>query len=462
MLPRRSGAAAGARALRQAALAVGAALLLAAAGADGFAIVGYAPDYRFGVLDWPSVVKRTTHLVLFSVEPTGEGEFKGSEQFARIMQAGSPLHSALEAAAAHGQNVPKVLLSVGGAGRSSNFEQLAKEQKSRKRMAKELAKLVLTVPMLAGIDLDWEVPKGAEQYRDLGKLATDIRGAFKKLQKEEAWGQREAPLLTMTYHPLLGGVQAFAGLQSKSGTRFVDLFDMCHGMAYSKYDEKRRHSSFQIAEATLQEWHSAGLPLSRLTLGLPFFGVGKATGEGVPYADLVAKESRLLKTPGEDENGDGSIYFNGPSMLAKKVAMAARENIAGVMIWELGHDHRDRNGEGVLLQAVWGAARRAGKVPGGGGGLDGWISWLTDGYTFAYDDLAILCIASVIGAWLTFQVMFGPEVPHRAWQKDRLERLPPKPRPRPQAPQREEQEAEEVEPGDANGDDAAEEPPAEE
>ncbi|CAK8999484.1 unnamed protein product [Durusdinium trenchii] len=37
------------------------------------AVVGYVPDYRFNSIDWRKAVARTTHLILFSVEPKVDG-----------------------------------------------------------------------------------------------------------------------------------------------------------------------------------------------------------------------------------------------------------------------------------------------------------------------------------------------------------------------------------------------------
>jgi len=145
-------------------------------------------------------------------------------------------------------------------------------------------------------------------------------------------------------------------VRSASGdTSFIDLFDMCHGMTYTMMDGVGRHSNEKVDRDTVQAWARAGLPLTKLTLGLPFFGV-KSGADARSYAELVAREPQLLSDPTLDNTQDGFFLVNGHT-LSEKVRFAEREGLAGVMIWELGQDVLEDRGS--LLWHVWDAAMRA-------------------------------------------------------------------------------------------------------
>ncbi|CAJ1391879.1 unnamed protein product [Effrenium voratum] len=94
--------------------------------ASGFAVVGYVPDYRWPGLDWHKAVDLTTHLVLFSLEPTLEG-LQNTDGLRSLLKSGP---KAMEAA----KSPPKLLVSVGGAGRSKDFAAVAASKKHRKRV----------------------------------------------------------------------------------------------------------------------------------------------------------------------------------------------------------------------------------------------------------------------------------------------------------------------------------------
>merc|ERR1712137_1035304 len=124
------------------------------------------------------------------------------------------------------------------------------------------------LPFLSGVDLDWEAPTTVQQWRDLGKLTKEIRAAL-----EEAGHQNV--IMTMAFRPGTGAVAAFSSLQSKkeTGKAFIDLFDFIHAMAYTHFDNDRKHSTMQLDNAAREEWVAGSLPMHRLTLGIPFFGV---------------------------------------------------------------------------------------------------------------------------------------------------------------------------------------------
>jgi len=413
-------------------VASGLACLVASVGAahDGsqgrqapFAVVGYVPEYRFNSVEWAGIVSSTTHIVLFSMEPGPEGELMASDLLRDILRPASGLRAALDQA---GQNAPKVLIAVGGAGRSKNFPEVAASSKARKKFVKQIARLIEANPFLAGVDLDWEAPQSQQQWKELGIIARELRTKF---------ADKPDFVLSCTYHPRSGAVQAFAGLRGKkSDTAFVDFFNMFHAMAYSQYDRERRHSSPQIDRAALGEWAQAGLPPEKLSLGLPFFGVVRKTGEAKTYEQILAEEPSLASRPGVDESTSG-VYFVNARSVTEKVQFAHEHGLAGVMIWELGQDRAVSSGQS-LLQPLW-AAAKSGKV------LE--KTWheelLTRMHAFGENELIGMATAT-IGAYLLVKV-FTFEYPR--------ERFAPKPRQKEQLSQAEKAKADEGEKAKAEG-----------
>lgn len=368
------------------------------------AVFGYIPEYRFSGLDWHGVVRSTSHLVLFSAQPTAEGDLDGLDRLSVALRVGSALRTALDQ---QGEAAPKVLVAIGGAGRSQHFAAAAGSSKTRKRLAKVLAKFFAKFPFLSGVDLDWETPQSSHQWRDLGRLAKEIRSTLSEVK---------GLLITTTYHPRSGAVNAFSGLKGKkSETSFVDLFDFCHAMAYSLYDNERRHSSPKLDGQAIEEWMMAGLPMPRLTLGLPFFGVSRRTGEAKTYSQILDQEPSLTDRPGTDESKDGDYFINARSM-AQKVRVAAENGLGGVMVWELGQDKAVSSGSS-LLEHVWAAAKHGLEPP------DSWKEALLTRIHNFNEDHVIGTLASILGGYFMIKALTGERA------RDKLQ-PPPRPQPK--------------------------------
>mmetsp|Transcript_4141 Transcript_4141/g.11745 ORF Transcript_4141/g.11745 Transcript_4141/m.11745 type:complete len:431 (-) Transcript_4141:36-1328(-) len=323
-------------------------------GVQGFDIVGYVPAYRFNDLNWEGVMGLTTHIVLHALVPGQDGELSGISQIVANFQPNSRFRTALRKAKPAS---PKVLVSVGGpAVGSQHFARAAGKPASRKRIVQQLAKLVEEHPLIAGVDLDWEAPQSRAEWRDFGKLAHAVREGVTKRWKP-AEGRADAPLVTMCYHPSTGAVANFSTMRGKSDIGFLDLFDVSHALAYTRFDSEHRHSTKEMDRAAVMEWIGAGLKPDRLSLGIPFFGISQKTGEPSSYDDLISREPSLLRRPDVDQAQD-DIYFVNADSIRKKVRMARYEGLSGVMIWEVGQDRishgaqAPRSGDGSLLGHV--------------------------------------------------------------------------------------------------------------
>ena len=94
------------------------------------------------------------------------------------------------------------------------------------------------------------------------------------------------------------------------------------------------HSPFWWAEQCLQYWNEQGLPGSRQTLGVPFYGYdfGVSPVQGLDFREIVAMDTAYAQL-----DQVGQLYYNGiPTIVAK--TRLAQEQTSGIMIWELGED----------------------------------------------------------------------------------------------------------------------------
>ncbi|KAH3745856.1 glycoside hydrolase [Pelomyxa schiedti] len=114
---------------------------------------------------------------------------------------------------------------------------------------------------------------------------------------------------------------------------------MIHYMAYDnmclfpKSSPPCMHSTLDFAKSLVAFITSSSEIPHKIHLGLPFYGRNVYTGEPTSYTDMLATK-RLPK--GTDLISD--VYLNGPETIKKKTQLALDNNLAGVMIWELGQD----------------------------------------------------------------------------------------------------------------------------
>jgi GH18 family chitinase len=103
------------------------------------------------------------------------------------------------------------------------------------------------------------------------------------------------------------------------------------------------HSSVALAQAALAGGAASGLPVGKLTLGLPFYGRHSATGDWTTYEDIVQQHAPLAAssdTVPASQPGSAIIHFNGVDTIMRKTRLALAAGWGGVMVWEAGQDCR--------------------------------------------------------------------------------------------------------------------------
>lgn len=275
-----------------------------------FRVVGYLPEYRAADFD-PAAAGLLTDIVLFSARPTAAGEID------RTRLARLPWEKLRAARAAH---KVRLILCVGGWGRSDAFAAVAAAADKRQRFAAAAVKACLA-EKLDGLDLDWEHPRGKAEEDAYGQLLADVKEAFKP-------------------HGLLLSV-TIAGWQRVPAEAYRAV-DTVQVMAY---DHRGRHSTFDAAVADVQKVMAGGAPAGKVVLGLPFYGRGvKEHNKALTYRDIVARHR-----PAADVDEVDGVYFNGPETIRKKVGYAREKGLGGVMVWEIG---QDAEGKESLLRVI--------------------------------------------------------------------------------------------------------------
>jgi GH18 family chitinase len=272
-------------------------------------IAGYLPDYRFSAFD-PVMAQGLTDLIVFSAELNEDGTADTS----RLSNCPWPALQKLRK-----ESKTRLWIAIGGWDRSGHFAAVASSAEKRRRCVDSISKIVSELD-LAGVDLDWEHPKDAKEEKAYGTLLRDLRAAL------EPKGRK----LSVT----------IAGWQ-KLNQEAIDSVDYVQIMAY---DQGGRHSTFEGSVKDVETQLKSGVPASKITLGVPFYGRNINSRDAMTYGEIV---SRFDPAPKVDESG--GIYFNGTATLRKKVNYAHDHGLSGIMIWEIG---QDASGQKSLLKSI--------------------------------------------------------------------------------------------------------------
>ena len=287
-------------------------------------IVGYVPEYRTGI-DWNFYSQYVTDLILFSVEPLPDGDLK---PYFPIDDEGpdSTLITAHRArnATIGSSHLPldmqstgiRLLLCVGGAGRSSNFPVVTSTKLKRLHFINNLIDTI-KLRNLQGIDFDWEVPSNR-----------------KELQQYQLLIQEAVPLFHSHHLIVTATLHAWQDL----GQETYVAIDRIHLMSYD--GRGTTHSSYETAIMDIENLQKKGCPLSTIVLGVPFYGRGITNPNHVlTYNDLVEKVGADLD-PTKDILGTGknSIGFNNILTIQKKMKYCINKGLSGIFAWEIGQD----------------------------------------------------------------------------------------------------------------------------
>ena len=283
--------------------------------APRYAVCGYLPNYRIRGFD-TALLRYATDVIYFSLEPKDDGTLVTGPFVAEHLKA------LAEWRTRHGF---RLLVSVGGWGRSRGFAAMSTDDARRGKFVKTMTDFCVT-HSFDGVDYDWEFPRTAQEKKGYIDLIRDTKQAFSPRGKM---------------------VTVALGHQQNLGIEAYGLLDRVHIMSY---DHPGKHSTLEHAKSDAARFMRFGVPKRKLLLGVPFYARNiKKPNDSRSYGDLA--EGHDLE-PGSNRAGD--YYFNSIDTVKKKAAHAQELGLGGIMVWEIGQDAR---GGKSLLRALCEARR---------------------------------------------------------------------------------------------------------
>lgn len=297
-------------------------ILIASSSSIAFRIVGYLPEWEDDY-DLVALVGKVTDLNFFSqeIDPLDGSLVMNPSRLPQKYKI-----DALKEEMKRTEKHTNLLVTIGGWERSiGGFQAIIDESKKRENFVASLLN-ALDEYGLDGVDLDWEYPATESQWKGLGEVTRMIKAANPNVIVTMA--------IISTY-----GHNAF--IQRYGIEKNVDLFNV---MAY---DQPGQHSTYEFADQLIRAWSFYNLPMKKLTLGLPFYGKDIYTSSARTYSQIV--NAYGLTDPSIDQVDN--VYFNGIDTIRLKMDLVKRNEMAGVMIWEIGQDV-DYSNPMSLLNAV--------------------------------------------------------------------------------------------------------------
>ncbi len=282
----------------------------------------------------------------------------------------------------------KILVSVGGWVWSGNFSDVALTMESRLKFANSAADFVKQY-QLDGIDIDWEYPNqvGAgnthreEDVHNFTLLMKSTREALNRLEQQEQQGHYLLTIATgadSTYvtNTELGEVSKHLDFLNIMTYDFYNGLHNVTGHHANLYPSSLNKSRVSDVLNSVK-WHEeAGVPLQKITLGIPFYGrkwegVQQLENNGlyqnaqsvgqIIYYRIIAKDclnstaySRYWDESAKAPylwNGNSSIFisYEDAESIKFKIDYLKKKGLSGIMFWEYSDDY-----EGQLLDAIHG------------------------------------------------------------------------------------------------------------
>ena len=287
---------------------------------NNMTVAAYLPEWRYEGANWVDISATTTQLILFSLEVTPIGRLAAFDRLPRK----ELMLQAREATKAAGT---KLLVCIGGNGRSAGFTGAVANKERRQKFVDSLVDLC-DKHDLDGIDLNWEYPgyDFKTGYASDDVLLRDYKGLKRLLKLLHAAFEPSGRIITLAYYP----DKRQEGLIKDHG--FGKYVANMHMMSY---DQQGKHSTWEFAERVAKQGAQI-LPAHLVTLGVPFYGRHTQTGDWKSWEDLV----QMFDPLGDGVDESGGYYFNSGALIRRKTRLAHAAGLGGVMIWEVGQDCR--------------------------------------------------------------------------------------------------------------------------
>ena len=226
-------------------------------------------------------------------------------------------------------------------------------------LVQSIKQLIADDNRVDGIDIDWEYPTSAYEWKVYGDMLVEARKML------DASGKDKYISLALT-----------AGSVTLT-QEHIDAVDFVQMMAYDRFDiVDGNHSSFRSgAYSSMRYFVNIGFKPSQLVLGIPLYG--RPTSWDTVWTNYGYGDT-VYSTQGKDPytywdniqwlyydgtNLDGSIKYdnefmqvwvNGAALIADKTAYVIEQGFAGVMLWRESTDYAwdAVDGNGMPLSAL--------------------------------------------------------------------------------------------------------------
>ena len=323
----------------------------------------------------------------------------------------------------------KVLLSIGGWG-SGRFSEMAANDEYRRAFAADCDRVVKEFA-LDGIDIDWEYPTSSmanissspDDTENFTLLMQDIRAAI--------GNEKELTLATV------------------ASARYIDFkailpsVDFVNIMAYDMASAPKHHSALYpsghsgdiTSDGAVTAHLKAGVPPSKLVMGMPFYGRG---GDGYPSfqdynkvgntdTQYTEKWDEVAQVPYLADKNDTLVFgFENPRSLAIKCQYILDKDLLGGMYWDYSGDNEQGDLRRTVAENLLGKPHKA-KVlvlteRGGqhGGFTDAGLRWLAaEGAKGNFSITEINNARNITEAYVSqFSLVIQLDFPPYTWPKE--------------------------------------------
>ena len=271
-----------------------------------FVVAGYLPEYRLD--SWQPSGDTLTDIVFFSLSVDDSGQLD-TRKFTPVV--------ARKLASLREQTNSRMLVTVGGWGRSGGFAKMATDDSRRSDFVAGLVTFTAEHDF-DGVDYDWEHPSDAAEITAYSNLVVDTKA-----------GLPPGKMVTVAMAP-------WNALEPA-------LFDAVDRIHLMSYDHGFPQATFGKSQADVDAVVKMGCPAAKIALGIPFYGRNEKR-EAKTWAELAGDPAADPAT-----NTIQGFAANGPDLVARKVKYAKATGLCGVMIWEIGQDSK---GDQSLLRAI--------------------------------------------------------------------------------------------------------------
>ncbi len=287
----------------------------------------------------------------------------------------------------------KVMISIGGWNGSAQFSDIALTEESRQAFAQSCVELYFQKypGVFDGIDLDWEYPVsgGREDGRPEDKHNfTLLLAELRRQLDTQGTADGKQYLLTIAAP---AGPANYANYELDHIHQYLDFINVMtydfHGTwemttnfnapLYKSSTDPSADPAHFNTDAAMQAYLAAGIPASKLVMGIPFYGrgwqgapdvnyglyqtaTGPAKGTWEPgvfdYADIAKRYLPTYTRYWQDEAKVPWLYdpatgimitYEDPESVGLKADYVKAQSLGGVMLWELSNDG------GALLDVIY-------------------------------------------------------------------------------------------------------------